>query len=48
MSFETKRFDLEQIAKEQNYKPTSTEEMEIIIADIKIEEPLEDLLKMLD
>lgn len=43
-----KEFDLEKIAKEQNYKSTSDEEMEAIIANIQIEEPLEDLLKMLD
>lgn len=43
-----KGFDLEKIAKEQNYQLTSDEEMEAIIANIKIEEPLEDLLKMLD
>lgn len=43
-----KDFDLEKIAKAQNYKSTSDEEMEAIIANIQIEEPLEDLLKMLD
>jgi hypothetical protein len=43
-----KDFDLDKIAKAQNYKSTSDEEMEAIIANIQIEEPLEDLLKMLD
>mgnify|MGYP006118499659 CR=1 FL=1 len=41
-------FDLEKIAKEQNYQGTSDEEMEAIIAEINIEEPLEELLEMLD
>jgi F0F1-type ATP synthase gamma subunit len=41
-------FDLEKITKAQNYQQTSDEEMEAIIAKINIEEPLEELLEMLD
>jgi hypothetical protein len=41
-------FDLEKIAKEQNYQGTSDEKMEAIIAEINIEESLEELLEMLD
>jgi hypothetical protein len=43
-----KEFYLEKITKVQNYQPTSDEEMEAIIAKINIEEPLEELLEMLD
>lgn len=42
-----KDFDLEKIKTEQGYEETSDDEMEAIIAGIQIDEPLEELLKML-
>lgn len=40
-------FDFEKIIKEQNYKGLDSKKMDKLIEEIDIEEPLEDLLKML-
>lgn len=43
-----KHVTIEEMIEEQNYKPISREEFYEKIADLNIEEPLEDLLAMLD
>jgi len=40
-------FDLEEIKREQGYQPINREELEELIKELDIQEPLEDLLAML-
>lgn len=42
-----KTITVEQLKKEQNYQPFSKQEYEEIVAELDIQEPVEDLLKML-
>ncbi|MEO0044311.1 MAG: hypothetical protein RL329_3759 [Bacteroidota bacterium] len=39
--------DIELLKKEQNWKPTTAAEMQQLAADLNIQEPIEDLLKMI-
>ena len=43
-----KTISVEEMVKEQNYKPIKREDFYQKVAKLQIEEPLEDLLKMLD
>ncbi|MFK7947396.1 MAG: hypothetical protein AB8G11_07400 [Saprospiraceae bacterium] len=43
-----KEFDLEKIAKEQNYQGTDLEEINALIKEADVQESLEELLEMLD
>lgn len=42
-----KKTDLEQIIKEQNWKPIDRAEWDHLVKELDIQEPVEDLLKML-
>ena len=41
------RLDIEQLIKEQNFKHPTKEELDSIMEEAAIEEPIEDLLKMI-
>lgn len=42
-----KKLDIEELKREQNYKGPNKERLEQLIKELAIEEPLEDLLKMI-